>query len=142
ELIAAIEAVATAEDLEPALEGVLAATSRLQPAMAAILVQDPDRPALQVVATLGFDDAAREQLATDAADPAHPFAEAAVGRTATLDREGTMADGSTFIGASLSLVVTTGGVEVSLGALGLGWPAPYVVDAPARRLLEGLAALA
>jgi diguanylate cyclase (GGDEF)-like protein len=142
ELIAAIEAVATAEDLEPALDGVLAATSSLQPAMAAILVQDPDRPALQVVATLGFDDAAREQLATDAADPAHPFAEAAVGRTATFDREGTMADGSTFIGAYLPLVVTTGGVEVSLGALGLGWPAPYVVDAPARRLLEGLAALA
>jgi len=94
------------------------------------------------VATLGFDDPAREQLATDAADPAHPFAEAAVGRTATFDREGTMADGSTFIGAYLPLVVTTGGVEVSLGALGLGWPAPYVVDAPARRLLEGLAALA
>lgn len=142
ELIAAIQAVATAEDLESALEGVLAATSSLQPAMAVILVQDPDRPALQVVATVGFDDAAREQLATDAADQAHPFAEAAVGRMATFDREGTMADGSAFVGAYLPLVVTTGGVEVALGALGLGWPAPHQLDAPAQRLLEGLAALA
>jgi diguanylate cyclase (GGDEF)-like protein len=142
DLIAAIEAVATAEELETALEGVLAATSSLQPAMAAILVQDPDRPALQVVATLGFDDAAREQLAADATDPAHPFAEAASGRTATFDREGTMADGSSFVGAYLPLVVTAGGVEVSLGALGLGWAAPHQVDDADRRLLEGLASLA
>lgn len=141
-LIAAIEAVATAEDLEPALEGVLAAASSLEPAMAAILVQDPDRPALQVVATLGFDDAARERLASDAADPAHPFADAAAGRIATFDREGTMADGSSFVGAYLPLVVTSGGVEVALGALGLGWPAPHQVDDSERRLLEGLAALA
>ncbi len=142
ELIAAIEAVATAEDLELALEGVLAATSSLHPAMAAILVQDPDRPALQVVATRGFDDAAREQLAADAADPAHPFAEAAAGRIATFDREGTMADGSSFVGAYLPLVVTAGGVEVALGALGLGWAAPHQVDDAPRRLLEGLASLA
>jgi hypothetical protein len=142
ELIAAVEAVATAEDLELALGGVLAATSSLQPAMAAIHVQDPDRPALQVVATRGFDDAAREQLAADAADPAHPFAEAAAGRIATFDREGTMADGSSFVGAYLPLVVTAGGVEVALGALGLGWAAPHQVDDAPRRLLEGLASLA
>ena len=141
-LINAIEAVATAGDLESALDGVLAAASSLQPAMAAILVQDPDRPGLQVVAAVGFDDAARAQLATDVADPAHPFAAAAAGRTASFDREAPVADGSVFVGAYLPLVVASGGVEVALGSLGLGWPAPHLIEPSDRRLLTALAALA
>jgi diguanylate cyclase (GGDEF)-like protein len=141
-LVTAIEAVAGASDLEQALDGLLGATAGLQPAMAAILVEDPDRPGLQVVASRGFDDAAREQLAADAADPAHPFAEAAAGRTATFDREATAADGTVFVGAYLPLLVTTGGVEVALGSLGLSWPAPHTLDASERRLLAALAGLA
>ncbi len=141
-LIAAIETVATADDLERALDRVLAATASLGPAMAAILVQDPDRPALQVAAAIGFDDAARAQLASDVADPSHPFAEAAAGRTSVFDREATMADGSVFVGAYLPLVVGSGGVEVALGSLGLGWSAPHTVDASQRRLLQALASLA
>jgi len=141
-LIAAIEAVATAGDLEPALEGVLGAAASLRPAMAAILFQDPDRPGLQVAAASGFDDAARAQLAIDAGDPAHPFAEAATTRRPVFDREATMADGSAFVGAYLPLVVVSGGVEVALGSLGLGWPVPRALDQSDRRLLEALAALA
>jgi diguanylate cyclase (GGDEF)-like protein len=141
-LIAAIEAVASADDLERALDGVLAATERLQPAMAAILVEDPDRPGLQVVASRGFDDAAQEQLAADVTDPAHPFTEAAAGRTATFEREATAADGSSVVGAYLPLLVTTAGVEVALGSLGMSWPAPRVLDASERRLLTAVAALA
>lgn len=141
-LIVAIEAVATAADLEGALSGVLAATAGLNPAMAAILIQDPDRPALQVVASRGFDGAALAQLATDVADPTHPFAEAAAGRQATFDRQAAMADGSLFVGAYLPLVVVSGGVEVALGSLGLGWAGPHVLDASDRRLLRALASLA
>ena len=141
-LLAAIRAVATAEDLEPALEAVLDATSSLDPAMGAILVQDPDRPGLQVAATRGFDDDAREQLASDAADPSHPFAQAAAGRAPAFEREAAMADGSTFVGAYLPLIVGSGGVEVALGALGLGWSGSRRLDAAERLLLEALAALA
>ena len=141
-LVEAIGAVATAADLEPALDAVLAAAASLSPTMAAVLVQDPDRPGLQVAASTGFDDAAKAQLAEDAADPAHPFAEAAAARTATFDREATMADGSVFVGAYLPLVVSSGGVDVALGSLGLGWPAPHQIDASARRLLTALASLA
>jgi diguanylate cyclase (GGDEF)-like protein len=141
-LFGAIEVVATAADLEAALDGVLAAAAGLSPTMAAILVQDPDRPGLQVVATTGFDDAAKAQLVEDVADPAHPFAEAAAGRTATFEREATMADGSVFVGAYLPLVVSTGGVDVALGSLGLGWPAPHEIRAADRRLLTALASLA
>lgn len=141
-LLAAIDVIATAGDLEPALHGVLAAAASLHPAMAAILVQDPDRPGLQVVAAQGFDDAAEAQLAGDVADPAHPFVEAVTGRIATFDRAATMADGSMFVGAYLPLVVVSGGVEVALGSFGLGWPAPHVVDQADRRLLTALASLA
>ena len=138
----AIRAVATADDLEAALEVVLEAAAALDPAMAAILVQDPDRPGLQVAASRGFDAAAQDQLTADAADPAHPFAEAAAGRSATFDREASMADGSTFVGAYLPLVVSAAGVEVSLGALGLGWPADRRLDDGEQALLTALASLA
>ena len=137
-----IEAVATAPDLEPALDAVLAAAAGLNPAMAAVLVQDPDRPGLQVAASAGFDDASRAQLAEDAGDPANPFAEAATERVATFDREATMADGTVFVGAYLPLVVSTGGVDVALGSMGFGWPAPYQLDEAGRRLLGALASLA
>lgn len=141
-LLAAIRAVATAEDLEPALEAVLDAASILDPTMGAILVQDPDRPGLQVAATRGFDDDAREQLASDAADPSHPFAEAAAGRAPAFEREAAMADGSAFVGAYLPLVVGGGGVEAALGALGLGWTGTRRLDASERQLLQALAELA
>ncbi len=142
-LIDAIESVASGADLQAALDGVLAAlATSLRPTMAAILVQDPDRPSLQVVATHGFDDAAKAQLSIHVADPAHPFNAAATGRTAIFDREATMADGSTFVGTYLPLLVTSGGVQVALGSIGLGWPAPHTLDPADRRLLTAIAALA
>ncbi len=141
-LIDAIESVAAGDDLEAALDTVLTAVAAsLRPAMAAILVQDPDRPGLQVVATHGFDEMSKAQLAVDVADAAHPFAEAAAGRIATFDREAAMSDGTTFVGAYLPLVVTSGGVETALGSLGMGWPAPHALDEADRRLLTAIAAL-
>ena len=53
-----------------------------------------------------------------------------------------MADGSTFVGAYLPLVVSAAGVEVSLGALGLGWPADRRLDDGEQALLTALASLA
>ena len=56
DLPAAIEA-ATAEDLDAALTGILAAgVAALGPTTAAIFLVDPDRPGLQVAATIGLDD--------------------------------------------------------------------------------------
>ena len=142
-LIAAIDGIAKAGDLETGLGAVLAAvTSALGAIMGAILVQDPDRPGLQPVATHGFDEAAAARLAEDVADPSHPFAEAALGRTQTFDREATMADGTSFVGAYLPLIVSSGGVETVVGSMGLGWPSPHALDDDARELLRSFAALA
>ena len=139
----AIEAVAGGGDLESILGGVLAAAAaELRPSMGAIFVSDPDRPGLQLVATHGMDDGAAARLAIDVADPAHPFAEAALTRSATFDREATTPDGSIFVGAYLPLVVTSAGVDVTLGSIGFGWPAPRAVDATERETLTALATLA
>ncbi len=142
-LMAAIDGVARAGDLGTALDAVLtAAVSVLRPAMGAILVQDPDRPGLQPVATHGFDAATTAGLAEDVADPANPFAAAALGRIATFEREATMADGTAFVGAYLPLIVSSGGVQAVVGSMGLGWPSPHTVDAEARDLLGTFASLA
>ncbi|HEY6013983.1 MAG TPA: sensor domain-containing diguanylate cyclase [Candidatus Limnocylindrales bacterium] len=142
-LIAAIEGVAAAGDIETALDAIVtAAATALGATMGAILMQDPDRPGLQPVATYGFEEAAAARLALDVADTSHPFAEAAHGRSATFDREGTMADGSSFVGAYLPLVVSSGGVQAVVGSMGLGWPSPHALDDGERELLRAFASLA
>ena len=142
-LAAAVEAVASSGTLEEMLDGVLAAADvGFRPTMGAIFVSDPDRPGLQVVATSGMDDDAVARLDVDVADPAHPFTTAAVARVTTFDRESSMPDGSTFVGAYLPLVVSTAGVETTLGSIGFGWPAPRVLDDAECETLTALAALA
>jgi diguanylate cyclase (GGDEF)-like protein len=89
-----------------------------------------------------MDEAAATRLGLAAADPADPFATAATTRIVTFDREATMPDGSTFVGAYLPLVVSSAGVETSVGAIGFGWPAPRTLDAAERETLTGLASLA
>jgi diguanylate cyclase (GGDEF) domain len=139
----AIEAVAAGSDLEAMLDGVLAAAvAALHPAMGAIFVSDPDRPGLQIIAWHGMDQVAVDRLAGDVADPAHPFTAAATAQIMTFDREAAMPNGSAFVGAYLPLVVSSGGVDASLGAIGLGWPAPRVLDDTERETLTAIASLA
>lgn len=139
----AIEALAGGGELEAVLDGLLAASvAALRPAMGAIFISDPDRPGLQLVATNGMDDLSTARLAGEVADPAHPFTAAATTRVATFDREAAMPDGSAFIGAYLPLIVSSQGVDVPLGSIGLGWPAPRVLDDAERETLTALAALA
>jgi diguanylate cyclase (GGDEF)-like protein len=142
-LAQAIEMVARTGDLDATLDGILmAAATALQPAMGAVFVQDPDRPALHPVAFHGIDATAGARLAADVADPAHPFTTAATGQVATFDREASGPDGAAFVGAYLPLVVTSGGVDVSLGSIGMTWPAPHPLDTTERDTLTALAALA
>jgi len=144
-LAAAIAAVAAADDLDRALDAVLAAAEdALRPTMAAIFIADPDQAGsgLQLAASRGMDDAARERLAAEVSDPGHPFTAAALGRLATFDREAALPSGATFVGAYLPLVVSSGGVNVTLGSVGMGWPAPRDLDDPEKETLTALASLA
>jgi len=142
-LAGAIEAISRGTDLEASLDGLLAAAAAsLHPSLGAIFISDPDRPGLQLVASHGLDDEATALLVAQVADPADPFATAAHTRVATFDREATMADGSTFVGAYLPIMVSSAGVEASVGSIGFGWLAPQVLDGAERETLTALAGLA
>ena len=142
-LPAAIAAAGSGVDVDAALAALLdAVAAGLQPAMSAILVQDPDRPGLDVAASTGMDEAALEGVRTAAADPSDPFAETATGRTATFDRAGVSPVGLAYVGSYLPLLATTGGVEVALGTFGIAWPAPHASDAAEREVLQSIATLA
>lgn len=142
-LSAAIAAVARTDDLDAALTGVLGiAVEALTPAVAAVCLSDPDRAGLVVAAVHGMSQSDAAELAVDVRDPSNPFAIAATSRTPDFDRPGTMADGRAFAGAYLPLLVTSGGVDVALGSIGLGWPAPHTLSDADLEVLGAVASLA
>ena len=138
-LIAAIDGVAQGGHVQTAPRRRPGGGSVARTAMGAVPIQDPDRPAAQAVASSGLTrPRSGGGWPTDVTDPAHPFAAAALGRTATFDREATMPDGTPVIGAYLPLMVSSGGVDMVLGSMGLGWLAPHTFDAAERRPLDGV----
>lgn len=137
----AIAATASGDELDLVLQRIVdAAIEDVGASMAAIVLSDPDRPGLTLAASSGMPDPVR--FAAEVADPSHPFAEVVAHRVANFDRPAMTPDGRPIVGAYLPLVVGSGGVDVALGALGLGWPAPHEVDAAERAALTDLAALA
>jgi diguanylate cyclase (GGDEF)-like protein len=142
-LAAAIAAAASGQDVDAGLGAILAAgADALDASLGAILIQDPDRPGLTVVATRGMSDEAAMALEQEAQEPDQPFAEAAGRRTSTFDRAGALPNGDAYVGAYLPLLVRSGGIEDSLGAIGFGWPAPHALGAAEQEYLEALASLA
>lgn len=142
-LARAIAAVGSGGELDAMLDAVLdAGIEALQPVTAAIFVRDPEQSDLQLTVWRGLDGPGATSLGAEAQDPAHPFAVAASTRVAVYDREAAMPDGRTFVGAYVPLTAASGGVEVALGSLGFGWPAPHELDAVQRETLDALATLA
>ncbi|MFL5777829.1 MAG: diguanylate cyclase [Chloroflexota bacterium] len=129
---------------------VALAVEALEARMAAVFLHDPDRPRLELAASSGIPAASLDGFSEGLDDPADPFVMAARERVASFDREGITPAGRPFVGAYLPLVVTSGGVETVLGALGLGWEweapstvdaAPGTLDGERRELLTALADL-
>ncbi len=142
DLPAAIEA-ATAEDLDTALTGILAAgVAALGPTTAAIFLVDPDRPGLQVAATIGLDDDMAAALTEAAQSVTNQYAVVAAGGGASYDNESPGPDGTSVIGSYVPLVVGVGGVEAVLGVLGLTWPASHATSDADRDVIASLASLA
>jgi diguanylate cyclase (GGDEF)-like protein len=140
---AAIDVLARGVDLDAILDGILSAADiAVSPAMSAIIVADPDRDGLQVAAAHGMDAAATDRLADEIRDPSHPFTAATTTGEATFDRASVAAGAGPSVGAYLPLTVVSGGVELSLGSIGFGWPAPRDVDAQEQEALLALASLA
>ena len=140
---ATIVAAATADDLDGALQAIISGSIAATAAtVGAIFLVDPDRPGPQLAASQGMDAGATQALVADVADPSHPFAQAALERVGSFDRAGVAADGSAFSGSYVPLVTSVGGVETSLGALGIARPTAGPLTDPQREVLGALAALA
>lgn len=136
----AIVAAAAGDDLDTALEAILAAgVAALSPTAAAVFLSDPDRPGLTLAASHGMPEGS--SLVADAQDPAHPFAEAVNGSAPLFDRAGTGPAGESTVGAYLPLVVASGGVEAVLGSIGMVWPSPHPLTDEDRETLGALASL-
>ena len=137
----AIAAATSGEELDSVLGSILAAgVEALEPAMAAIFLADPDRPGLALGAVHGVTET--EPFVLAAQDPSHPFAQVVDGRRAIFDWEAVAADGTSFVGGYVPLVVAGGGVEAVLGALGMYWRGPHELDDDDRSVLTALGDLA
>jgi diguanylate cyclase (GGDEF)-like protein len=138
----AAAALARGSDLDATLDGILRSTADAVGAGVAVLfLRDPDRPDLHLtsVAGMGADELA--WLSDAVADPDHPIAIAARDVTAVFGREGIRPDGTPFVGADIPLAVARDGLDLPLGVVSFGWPAPRPLDANDERLLRAAADL-
>ena len=141
QLSRAISAAAASDDLDAALQGILAAgVAALSPTSAAIFLSDPDRPGLTLAASDGVPE--EGSLVIDAQDPANPFSESVAVRAPLFGREAVAGSGEATVGAYLPLLVASGGVEAVLGSIGMAWPAPHAISDEDREALSALASLA
>jgi diguanylate cyclase (GGDEF)-like protein len=142
-LSTAVAAVRAGEELDATLEAILrAGVDALGPRVGAVFLQDPDRPGLTLAASTGLDQAGLEELAARTSEPDHAFVVAARDRVASFDRESLSPTGAPFVGAYLPLLVAAGGVEESLGAIGMAWPQPRVLSDAECEFIQALADLA
>jgi diguanylate cyclase (GGDEF)-like protein len=118
-LQAAVAALARESDPDATLARLVElAASAVGADRAAVLVQDPDRPELELAAGIGLSDDDAAVLRAAIADPAHPLVVAGRERRATFDRRET---GSAGVAADLPLTTARDGVELSVGTATFGW---------------------
>jgi diguanylate cyclase (GGDEF)-like protein len=143
-LSAGAAALARATDLDTALAVIIeAGAAAVGATVATVFGQDAESGNLELLATLGMDEAAIAILEAEVAgDPAHPIHRAALDRIGALGRGWLMPDGETMTVADLPLVVADGtGTENGVGVLSFGWPGSHDVGTEEETLLVGAADL-
>ena len=143
-LSAGAAALARAENLDQALGVIVeAGAAAVGAPMAAVFAQDGDDGALELLLTLGMADEGIEAFAGEVAgNPDHPIHRAALDRSGSLGRDGTLPDGTRVTGADLPLVVASGGVEACVGVLTFAWPGAHEVGTTEETILVAIADLA
>ena len=138
-LTAAAEALARGADLDSAIGSILdAAVEATGASRAAVLLQDPDRPDLELAGTVGFDDEAAEALRAAAHEPDDPIVAAVRTRTPAFVTGG---EGDGSVGAIAPLVVSRGGIDRTVGAASFAWPSGRTLSETDRALVLAAADL-
>jgi diguanylate cyclase (GGDEF)-like protein len=143
-LSAGAAALARATDLDTALAVIVeAGAAAVGASVAAVFGRDPERDELELLVTLGMDEAAIARFEADViGDQAHPIHRAALDRIGSLGRGGLMPDGLAMTIADLPLVVASGdGAENGIGVVSFGWPGSHDVSTDEETLLVGTADL-
>lgn len=143
-LSAGAAALARAADLDTALAVIVeAGVAAVGASVAAVFGQDPERDDLELLVTLGMDEAAIAALEAEVAgDPVHPIRRAAQDRIGALGRGWLTPEGETMTIADLPLVVAGGdGTESGIGVVSFGWPGSHEVSTEEETLLVAAADL-
>ncbi len=126
-IVTVADALANGDDLDATLRAVLgAAAAAVGAGAGAIFLQDPDRVGLEAVVAVGSAEPVLARLAEPLAREDDPLVVAIRDRSA-VRADGDAAGGFGALTGSRSvafepLVVTRGGIELSLGVLAVGWP--------------------
>jgi len=119
------DALADGGDLDGTLRALLAIVTRqLAADSAAVFIQDPDRVGLEPAVAVGIDEAAFGRLRETLGRDDDPVAATARDRAARVTSGGTGGYVTTTGSRSAAfepLVVTRGGIELTLGVLAVGW---------------------
>ena len=136
-------ALAHGGDLDQTLSTLLgAAAGATGAAMGAAFLEDPDRPGLQITASLGMTPENDEAFEAAVNEASHPVAVAARELTARFGSTDAGADGAKLIDALLPLVIRHDGVDMGVGVLAFAWPAPHTLSDDDRTTLLAIAELA
>jgi diguanylate cyclase (GGDEF)-like protein len=139
-LTTAAEALARGSDLDTALRAILTAAVQASGAVrAGVLLQDPDRPDLELAGAIGYDDTMIEAAQIAARDPSNPLVVAARTRTPTFGR--TAAGDPPIEHADLPLVVSRGGIDRTVGVASFAWSAGQTLSDDDQALLLATADL-
>jgi diguanylate cyclase (GGDEF)-like protein len=136
-------ALAHGGDLDQTLSALLGAAAGATGAtMGAALLEDPDRPGLQLTASLGMNPETDRSFEAAVNEPSHPVAVAARGLTPSFGSPAPGPDGAKLVDALLPLVVRHDGVDMGVGVLAFAWPAPHEFSDDDRSTLQAIADLA
>jgi diguanylate cyclase (GGDEF)-like protein len=135
-------ALAHAGGLDQTLSALLGAAAEATGALVgAVFLEDPDRPGLQLMASVGMTAEADQAFAQAVADESHPVAVAARELSPRFGTIVTSTDGSQMSDGIVPLVVSHEGVDMGVGVLAFGWPAPHELSDADRSILQAIADL-
>ncbi len=142
-LVQCAAVLARGADLDVASRELLAlAVEATGASLGTVFLQDPDRADLEPLAAVGLAQPTIAALhAAIATDPDHPVARAAGTGAPDLGTEAPALGGPVVVWAHLPLRVARDGIDLPLGAMSIGWPAPHSIDDDGRRLLGAVADL-
>jgi len=136
-------ALAHGGDLDQTLSALLAAASTaVGVTLAAAFLEDPDRPGLQLSASIGMTPEADRTFEAAVNVEGHRVGTVARDLTPSFGAIDQSADGPALVDAILPLVVRHEGVDMGVGALAFAWPAPHEIGEADRAILQAIAGLA